>query len=136
MSQALVDGVYAKLIADTEAGSVFALTSGRIYNGEPPQDETLPYITFFTVANDPEGAKFGKDNIDSTVQIDAFADKQAGRKVARTIGDTLFADFHRQGLTIAGHGGAQMDCFDRGTVEEDGDANRVITQWRVSATED
>jgi hypothetical protein len=131
---ALTAGIYTKLTSITTTGSVYALTTGRIYHGQAPLDAALPYVTFFTVAHDPGAVNFGSRDIDADIQVDVYGDAELGRGAILTISDKLVTDFDHSTLTITGHGGARLDCKDPGVVETDGEALRVIQTWRVTAT--
>ena len=137
--QAIASGLYTKLAGSTTAGTVYALCSGRIYNGEGPQHTDpaatdMPMCIFTIISHDPDAQLFRARHIDAEVQIDVYTDKALGRAAARSVSDALITGFDHTSVTISGYAGGQMDCINPGIVEPDGDALRVMTTWRVTAT--
>ena len=128
--QALVDGIYSKLTAVTSSGTVYDDVGGRIYEGQGPHDAALPLLVF-NLITDITDQHFGKDNIDTTVQFDIYGDRQLGSKAVRTTSDRLFTLLHGQSLTVSGFSQIIPQCIERGTLQVEEDAYRMMAEFQI-----
>jgi len=110
--QTIIDAIYALLIANQGAGTVYAMTGGRIYDTLAADDPTLPFVVF-TVVDDQLQQYFSVDSIQMDFQVDVYGPRDTsigGPKACRVIGDAAMALLHRSAITISGANGCSILC--------------------------
>lgn len=110
--QAIIDGIYTKLISVQTAGSLYALVGGRIYDTTAGPNPTLP-CAIFTVIDDPIQQYFDIDGFKIDFQVDVYGPiltSVGGPKASRTAGDAAMNLLHRASLTVTGAGGVSCLC--------------------------
>lgn len=132
--QDIIDAIYSKLVADTGAGGVHTLTGGRIYENIAPQEASWPFVCFFLLGDRPNDSFTGLTDVEPTFQIDFYGYRRLGAKAIRAIADRAYTLMHKQALTITNYTGGQTWCTNRGHVETEEDAYRVIQEWKILAS--
>ena len=141
--QALSAGLYTKLTAVQTAGTVYALTGGRIYDTLAPHETgtgnsrsapAFPYLVF-SVISDPADRGFSYETQRAAVEFEIIGDKRGGKATLGTINEALFDLLNGSSITIADHDRGVVTCDDRGfpTIEED--AMVITSIYTVEATE-
>lgn len=131
--QPAINAFYGALAADTGAGGVSTLTAARIYEGQAPEAAAIPSV-ILNLVDDVPVESFTTSDLNATLQVDVYGDRFAGSAVARTIADRLVTLLHRTSLSITGWNGGQVWCLDRGTLNIEDDAYRIMQTWRVTAS--
>ena len=134
MSQSIMEGMYGKLTASQIAGTLYAAVGGRIYSTEAPENATLPLCVFSLITTSVSGTFPGYDLKAATFQVDLYGPRTGGGEVLGDINTKLFALLQEADLTVTGHDLGRVTCTDEGSYFMEGDALRIISQWRVEAT--
>lgn len=132
--QAVCDAIYTKLTAVQTVGTVHALTGGRIYEGQAPLDEALPFLVFNIISDVPDST-FDGDNLDAEVQVTYVGGRGSGSKVTRTIADAGFTLLQNAtDIAITGYNRAETWCVDRGTLDVEDDAYVIRQTWALQGS--
>jgi len=135
--QSIITALYATLSGYTAAGSVYALTGGRIYASAAPQDAALPLVIVTPITDLPELFFDAADNPEFTFQLDVYGKMGSGDAETRAIADAAYAQLHRSTPTMSGYEGVVISCEDRGGTPDRELVMGVVTQndaWRISQT--
>lgn len=128
--QVVLTAIKTTLAADNGAGGIYTLTSGRIYEGQGPQNAALPYVAFEIVEDTPE-RYFTGDDLNCVVEFTIWGDRMLGAASARAIVDRMLVLLDRQQITVSGYTLVQTWVQNRGVVIADDDGYRWSQQFRV-----
>lgn len=133
--QNIVTAIYTKLTGDNGAGGVATLATGGIYETLAKQNSTMPYVVFAVIDDPPTDYFNGTNDVDTRFQVDIYGKRNLGAGVVRAIADRCYALMHEQSITVTGHANAQTWCIDKGNVDVEGIAYRIMQTWHLIATE-
>ena len=137
--QDIADGVYAKLIEDTSAGSFFGLLGGRVYGGEMPQSVKAPrnpHAVWNLVDVRPLILLANSNSWEGEFQIDLWGDREQGVKALRQINDVLIAMLDRSDIAnfVSGFTIVSVLNTSQGAPLVEEDLYRQMSQWRFFAS--
>ena len=117
------------------AGSAYALTSGRIYDGQAPQDTEMADIVPFIVVNDiggPIDRMFDGGTIESArLQITVVDAYDGNRRRCGQVWDAIVAVLEGATLTMEDGTFIRVDRISRPTTEIDGDYVTMAGEWAL-----
>lgn len=128
--QVVLTAIKTALTADAGAGGVNTLTSGRIYEGQGPQNAVLPYV-WFEIIEDQSVRYFSGDDLDCIVQFDTWGDRLLGSASTRPITDRLLVLLDRQTITVTGYNRVEAWVQNRGSVVADDDGYHWTQTFRL-----
>lgn len=132
---ALAAGWAALLTTDQTSGSFHEAVGGRIYESIVPEEaNTLP-VCRWQVLNDIPRYTLSDDHIDAEVQVDLWAEADAGSAALAGIADKLITLCQQASPTISGFSGVNVIATDRGAVTLDDGELRHTSRWRVQANQ-
>lgn len=146
MSQQIRDAIYAKLTAVQTAGTVYALTEGRIYESAAPQAATLPFLIYRVLEDELElhfgGSRTEKCEIEFEIRgslgNQTFQQPGGGSPGAQAVGtieEAVFDLLHGATLTVTGRDRGQVVCQTRGVPDVEFDSHVSRSTYMVWATE-
>lgn len=142
MSQAIRDGLYAKLTASQGAGTLYLAVAGRIYETRPPQAAQLPFLVYRVESNETERFYGGAVSQECVIEFEirgvlgtqgtggGSADAQAVGAIEQKLYDLL----HGVSFAVTGHDRGLAVCNERGVPEVDDDSHVSLSRYVVTAT--
>lgn len=133
-TQAMIDGVWDKLVAVTSDGTFYDDLGGRIYVDEAPDDAALP-LAIITLVVDVPDEFFGGEDIDALFDISVFGSKEDGMRTTQASVKTLLALLDdATDISISGFNGVSIKATDRGIRLWDDNRPQIVTSWAITAT--
>lgn len=105
----------------------------RVFPDEGEQDADLPLVVS-SLTTDPVDGTFAEDSVDSEFDIDIYTPRATGKARARRLAEKVFRLFHKKHVPIAGYSVMQTVCTNRGLVQIEEDAYRVVMTFRAWAS--
>ena len=133
-TQAIVAAIYTALTTDQTAGSFYDDVSGRIYEGQAHQNDTLPHCVYNVIVAS-QNLTHDTTDYDWLLQVDFYADAESSSMAALSAIENKAFDLLEKGaFSATGFDAVQVLCVTRGmrTIEED--AFRIMDEFRVQAT--
>lgn len=139
MSQAILDALHAKLVADQSAGTFYDDVGGRIYQGQGPNNVALPYCEFDSVGVEPEvfmdQGGTGPRTQTADVQIDLYGNTDDGPKALGDVEQKLYDLLEKASISPTGSDRGVVRCSIRMLRVVEEDAYRITDQFTIQATE-
>ena len=131
--------IYDKLTDVETAGTVSALTGGRMYNTRAKSDTSWPYIVFFQVSGNPD-RYFNLTASKQRWQFSVFSKEKQDMQEATDIKDALQTLFDAATFAMAGAGLTTytlISCkvIDHGGPRPDGDRTMATVDIEIQAQE-
>lgn len=131
--QAIIDALFANIVADSGGTGVYTAVGGRIKPVEGKQNLALPHIGFFVASAEPRRYHNATTGQNVLVQFDIYADRESGADNASDIESKLYARLENTALSPSGYGRAVCTFVTRGSQVVDEDAIRLTDQIQIQA---
>ncbi len=126
----LAQAFYQRAISSTSAGTLSALTSGRIYLDSAPADALLPLATITAGATSSERYMSGNERHALRLTLTVFADRSSASTVVTPI-NAARTLLNASVVTVTGYDRATIICKERGVAEFSIDGWSIADEYEV-----
>ncbi len=130
MSTPLAQAFYQRAISSTSAGTLYALTSGRIYLDSAPADAALPLATITAESTSSDRYMSGNEKHTLRVTLTVYADRSSAATVVAPI-NAARTLLNAAVVTVTGYDRATIICKERGVAEFTVDGWSIADEYEV-----
>ncbi len=131
MSTPLAQAFYQRAISSTGAGTLYALTSGRIYLDSAPADAALPLATITASSTASDRFMSGNERHTLRLTLTVYADRSSASTVVTPI-NAARTLLNASIVSVTGYDRATIICKERGVAEFTIDGWSIADEYDVS----
>ena len=131
MSHPFYDAINTVLTATGSTAS--ALTSGRMYEDQLPNDPELPALRYALITDLPHQRLASGNNVTAEIQFDVY-EHRGSEANAWDVDEAVRGDFDRADLTATGFANVHSMCIQRGKPFRENRYYRIMSRYRLFGT--
>lgn len=128
--QPMIDGLVAKLQAETSDPSAWSIVDGRVYVDYLPLEPLVPAIRLAVLDDRPDQRLASGDDATTTIQVDIYADFSGGSD-AWSIDALIRSALDRKTVAATGFNDVQIMCVKRGQAYSEVPFYRVKSTYKL-----